>query len=161
MCKSKWLRLMLDAEKLREEPNSEWLLPRLGDISTQEQIKRGGRFEFSLLTWHSRRVATPLREAWKASKQNPISPHPPQSEFGIRSKTLSAAVAAGSARAARKPSNPLRSVNDTVFGRLGSAADGKKGGLWGGLRLGRGGTLRWEDGETSSKQLSHVLGVEG
>lgn len=119
------------------------------DISTQEEIKQGVRFKFSLLTWHSRRASTPPRgRRGEASKQNPISPiHLKVSlesevKLYLRRRRRQEACAC-----ARKPSNPLRSVNDTVSGRLGSAADGEKINKYKkGLRLGRGGTLCWEDG---------------
>lgn len=141
-------------------------LPKLGQISPHRRRwkKKGGgvRFKFSLLTWHS---LPPLREERRASKRNPISPHPPQSEFGIKSKTLSAVAAAAVAGKRTLPGKPSKSsVNDTVSGRLGSAADGRrrKNKYEKGLRLGRGGTVcAGRMGETSSKQLSHVLGVEG
>lgn len=83
------------------------------------------RFKFSLITWHSLRVSTPPAGGVESQQTKSHQPHPPQSEFGIGSKTLSAAAAAaGKVRAL--PGKPSKtSVNDTVSGRLGSAADGK------------------------------------
>lgn len=142
MCKSKWLPLILDG-RISEQRGSAAAAKAGRDITTQEEIKN--RVQVLTFTLALSASLYPPAGGVESQQTKSHQPHPPQSEFGIRSKTLSAAAAGKRARCQEAIKS---SVNDTVSGRLGSASrrEGEQNKYEDGLRLGRGGTLCWEVG---------------